>query len=85
MLTEHQGHVLTTFLIAVAMLIGLLIMGHFLGKSIRKAEALKPIRRNRKERRRKKVTAKIGFTKRSCYSLRRSLPDRSYLRSKDSG
>ena len=27
MLTEHQGHVLTTFVIAITLLIGLLIVG----------------------------------------------------------
>ena len=41
MLTEHQGHVLTPFVSAITLLIGLLIMGRFLGKSIQKAEVSK--------------------------------------------
>ncbi len=69
MLAEHQGHVLTTFVIAITLLIGLLIMGHFLGKSIQKAEASKPIRGNRKERRLSVVSGIYGFAEVHAKSL----------------
>ena len=51
MLTEHQIHVITTFGIAITLLIGLLIMGRFLGKRIQKAEKAGANKGNRRQRR----------------------------------
>ena len=51
MITEHQIHVITTFGIAITLLIGLLIMGRFLGKSIQKAEKARANKGNRRQRR----------------------------------